>query len=187
MRDCEVKMMNRFVNSFFMVWLFGFATTSGAFSGSSFDEVSQPAQRSDMQTVLVAANDPTSAGEATVADAETAGSDSAAKGNTKADGDRVVKSTAVVPEFVKYMFYGFVGGMILNLMPCVLPVIGLKIMSFAAQAGESRSRVILLNVFYVAGIVSVFVALAFLAAFFKLGWGQQFQSAEFGIVVPSPT
>ena len=36
------------------------------------------------------------------------------------------------------------GGLLLNLMPCVLPVIGLKVLSFARQAGESRARVLAL-------------------------------------------
>ena len=89
----------------------------------------------------------------------------------------------ITPELVKFIFYGFAGGMILNLMPCVLPVIGLKVMSFASQAGESRSRVIALNLTYVGGIVVVFIALAALAAFAGWGWGEQFQRPEFGIAL----
>ena len=45
----------------------------------------------------------------------------------------------------------FLGGLILNLMPCVLPVISLKILSFVEQAGESRGRVFALNVWYSLG------------------------------------
>ena len=37
------------------------------------------------------------------------------------------------------LFYGFLGGLILNLMPCVLPVISLKIFGFIKQAGDSRA------------------------------------------------
>ena len=96
-----------------------------------------------------------------------------------------VVTPVVASDLLKYICYGFVGGLLLNLMPCVLPVIGLKIMSFASQAGESRSRVITLNLTYVAGIVSVFVALAALAAFLGWGWGDQFQRPEFGIVLAS--
>src|SRR5690606_23278758 len=58
---------------------------------------------------------------------------------------------------------GLVGGLILNLMPCVLPVVGLKIMSFASQAGNERSKVLALNVAYTLGILIVFWALAALA------------------------
>ena len=66
------------------------------------------------------------------------------------------------------------GGLILNLMPCVLPVIGLKIMSFVQQAGEDRKRIFLLNFAYVAGIMTVFFGLAMLAVVWSFGWGQQF-------------
>lgn len=58
------------------------------------------------------------------------------------------------------LVYALLGGLILNIMPCVLPVIGLKILSFFEQAGQSRSRAFLLNLVYVAGLLSVFLLLA---------------------------
>lgn len=76
-------------------------------------------------------------------------------------------------------------GFILNFMPCVLPVIGLKIVSFVQQAGQKRSQVLLLNLWYSAGILAVFMVLATLAIFAGLGWGQQFQSATFNVVLTS--
>lgn len=76
-----------------------------------------------------------------------------------------------------------VGGLILNLMPCVLPVIGLKVLSFVTQAGESRGRSLALNVVYSAGIISVFMVLAALAAGLGLGWGQLFTYAAFNVVL----
>ena len=54
----------------------------------------------------------------------------------------------------------------------VLPVIGLKVLSFAQQGGESRSRVLALNLSFSIGLLAVFVALASLAAFAQLGWGE---------------
>ncbi|QDU58047.1 protein-disulfide reductase DsbD family protein [Aeoliella mucimassa] len=71
--------------------------------------------------------------------------------------------------FVGMLGLALVGGLILNLMPCVLPVIGLKLMSFAKQGGESRSRVFLLNLAYVAGLLGVFLFLATLASLPQLG------------------
>jgi thiol:disulfide interchange protein len=75
--------------------------------------------------------------------------------------------------------YGILGGLILNLMPCVLPVIGLKILSFAKQGGESRRHILGLNLAYVAGVLAVFMVLATLAALVELGlssesynWGE---------------
>ena len=79
----------------------------------------------------------------------------------------------------------FVGGIILNLMPCVLPVIGLKVLSFVTQAGESRSRAFMLNVVYSAGIIAVFLILAGLAVGLGLGWGQLFTYGAFNVVMAS--
>ncbi|MEM9659055.1 MAG: cytochrome c biogenesis protein CcdA, partial [Planctomycetota bacterium] len=82
-----------------------------------------------------------------------------------------------------YLTLAFFGGLLLNVMPCVLPVIGLKVMSFVQQAGESRARAWSLNMWYAIGIVSVFLVLAALAVTLSLGWGDQFGSAAFNIVI----
>ena len=81
--------------------------------------------------------------------------------------------------------FAFLAGLILNVMPCVLPVIGLKIMSFVQQAGESRVRVFSLNLAYSLGLLVVFWALATAAFFLQLGWGDQFSNAGFNIVLAS--
>ncbi|HEY3393596.1 MAG TPA: cytochrome c biogenesis protein CcdA, partial [Lacipirellulaceae bacterium] len=82
-----------------------------------------------------------------------------------------------------YIAMAFVGGLILNLMPCVLPVIGLKVMSFVEQAGHSRSRALVLNIWYAAGIIAVFLLLAALAATINFAWGGQFGSVWFNAAV----
>jgi suppressor for copper-sensitivity B len=74
------------------------------------------------------------------------------------------------------LVYAFLGGLILNVMPCVLPVIGLKVMAFVQQAGESRAKVLALNIWYSLGLMSVFLLLATLATVWNVGWGQQFSS-----------
>ncbi|MCO6458055.1 MAG: thioredoxin family protein [Pirellulaceae bacterium] len=79
------------------------------------------------------------------------------------------------------ILFALLGGFILNFMPCVLPVIGLKIMSFVQQAGESRARVFSLNLWYTAGLVSVFMVLATLAVVWNLSWGDQNTFDEFNI------
>ena len=84
-------------------------------------------------------------------------------------------------------------GLLLNVMPCVLPVIGLKVMSFVQQAGESRKRIFSLNAWFSLGLMSVFWALATLAVGVRLatqgdmefGWGEQFQFSAFNIVLTS--
>lgn len=77
----------------------------------------------------------------------------------------------------------FLAGLILNVMPCVLPVIGLKIMSFVDQAGARRWEVIKLNLWFSAGLIFVFLVLATMAAVFGLGWGQHFQSVTFTVAL----
>lgn len=93
--------------------------------------------------------------------------------------DAELKQTSLVVA----MILGFFGGLILNLMPCVLPVIGLKVLSFLEQAGHSRRQALMLNLWYSLGLVSVFLILASLAAFVGLGWGQLFSFAGFNITL----
>lgn len=82
-----------------------------------------------------------------------------------------------------YVGLAFLGGLILNLMPCVLPVIGLKVMSFVEQAGRSRTHALALNLWYSAGIVAVFLLLGVLAASVNLSWGGQFGSTPFNVSI----
>jgi len=78
---------------------------------------------------------------------------------------------------------GFLGGLLLNLMPCVLPVIGLKLLSFLEQAGHERGRALALNVWYSLGLLSVFMVLATLAVTLGMGWGQLFSFNGFNIAL----
>jgi thiol:disulfide interchange protein len=73
------------------------------------------------------------------------------------------------------ILFGFIAGIILNAMPCVLPVLGVKILSFAEGAEMDRKKAILHSLVFSAGIISVFLLLAGLASFANLSWGQQFQ------------
>ncbi|MFK7819250.1 MAG: protein-disulfide reductase DsbD family protein, partial [Planctomycetaceae bacterium] len=88
----------------------------------------------------------------------------------------------------QFLLFAFLGGLILNVMPCVLPVLAIKVLSFAKQAGESRARVVVLNFAYSAGVILVFLILAALAVGIsvggdKLGWGQLFQKSEFNLIM----
>lgn len=84
---------------------------------------------------------------------------------------------------VLWLVFAFIAGAVLNVMPCVLPVVSIKILSFVQQAGESKSRVFHLGLAFAAGILAVFAVLALLAAFAGLSWGEQFQSEPFKIVM----
>ncbi|HUY90747.1 MAG TPA: protein-disulfide reductase DsbD domain-containing protein [Pirellulales bacterium] len=91
----------------------------------------------------------------------------------------------------RMMLFGLLGGLILNVMPCVLPVIGLKVLSFIEQGGQSRSRVLMLNIWYSLGLLSVFMVLATLPVAARLlfgqqfSWGQQFAYDGFNITLTS--
>ncbi len=78
----------------------------------------------------------------------------------------------------------FLGGLILNLMPCVLPALSLKILAFVRHAGESRSRLLLQAAAFSAGVLLSFWILAGALLLARslgeaAGWGYQMQSPFF--------
>lgn len=78
----------------------------------------------------------------------------------------------------------FVGGLILNLMPCVFPVLGLKVMGFVQQAGSDRKKITAHGLVFTLGVLLSFWALAGVLALLRaggeqLGWGFQLQSPAF--------
>lgn len=95
----------------------------------------------------------------------------------------VGSTAAPLSELWLYLLFAFTAGLILNAMPCVLPVIGLKVMSFIQQAGEDRSRIFLLNLVFSLGLLSVFLVLATLSTFFRFGWGDWLTKSMTGSIV----
>lgn len=86
------------------------------------------------------------------------------------------------------LLYGFLGGLILNLMPCVLPVISLKIFGFIKQAGESKSRIFAHGLAFVAGIFVWFLGLGVMVIALKstgteVTWAFQFQNPWFNVAI----
>ncbi len=82
------------------------------------------------------------------------------------------------------LVFGFIGGMLLNLMPCVLPIIGIKVMGFVGHSGEDLRDARRNALAFSSGIIATFLVLALcvvtLRSFgFQLGWGFQFQHPEF--------
>jgi suppressor for copper-sensitivity B len=85
-----------------------------------------------------------------------------------------------------WMIFGlaWLGGLILNLMPCVLPVLAIKLGSVIESAGQQKSLVRIRFLAAAAGIVTSFILLAAALAAMRLagaqiGWGIQFQSPLF--------
>lgn len=81
--------------------------------------------------------------------------------------------------------FAFLGGALLNIMPCVLPVVSLKIFSFVSQAHESRGRILALGLTYAAGLLCSFLPLAILIAWGGASWGSLLQSPVFVIAMIS--
>jgi len=86
--------------------------------------------------------------------------------------------------FLGTLVLAFVGGLILNLMPCVFPVLGIKILGFVNQAGADRRKVTLHGLVFVLGLLLSFWVLAgallvLRAGGGELGWGFQLQEPGF--------
>ncbi len=105
-----------------------------------------------------------------------------------------VASPAVAPAasvgFWTALIYGFIGGLILNLMPCVLPVISLKVFGFIRQAGEDPRKILAHGFAFMGGIFAWFLGLGLLVVALKAGgtevtWAFQFQNPWFNIALGS--
>jgi suppressor for copper-sensitivity B len=82
------------------------------------------------------------------------------------------------------LLFALIGGFILNLMPCVLPVLSLKILSVVSHGGGDSKRVRHSFLFTATGIIFSFLVMAFVTIILKqfglaLGWGVQFQQPVF--------
>lgn len=89
---------------------------------------------------------------------------------------------------ITMLFFAFLGGLILNIMPCVLPVIALKVLGFVNQAKETPQRVRKLGFIYGLGVLVSFLVLALLAiSIQKAGgvadWGTAFRNPIFRVVI----
>lgn len=88
----------------------------------------------------------------------------------------------------EFFFFAFLGGLILNLMPCVLPVISLKLFGLIKHKNLPRKQIFAHNLSYTAGVLSTFMVLAGVVAALKatgekIGWGFQLQSPGFILVM----
>lgn len=83
-----------------------------------------------------------------------------------------------------FLLFALLGGIILNVMPCVLPVVSIKLMQFVKESGEDRSKLFILTCAYAAGTITtcVILGLAVVIAQYagaSVGWGFQFQQPWF--------
>ena len=90
--------------------------------------------------------------------------------------------------YFQYLLLAFLGGLILNLMPCVLPVISLKLFGLIRHQNYSQKQLLRHNLSYTAGVLATFMALAAVIVAIKatgeeIGWGFQLQSPSFVLIM----
>lgn len=86
--------------------------------------------------------------------------------------------------FFTAVLLALIGGVILNLMPCVFPVLSIKALSLVSHANQSATEIRLQGFVYTLGVLASFAVLALLLILLKaggsqIGWGFQFQSPLF--------
>jgi thiol:disulfide interchange protein len=82
------------------------------------------------------------------------------------------------------LLFAFLGGLILNIMPCVLPVLSIKVLGLVQQADSSRREILNHGIAYTVGVLASFAVLAGLVITLQasgklVGWGFQLQSPLF--------
>lgn len=103
--------------------------------------------------------------------------------DTSATPQTIVAATST-NSIIYYLALAFIGGLILNVMPCVLPVISIKLFGLVKYKNESHKTIIRHNFFYTLGILFTFLVLATVVLSLKsigsqVGWGFQLQSPNF--------
>lgn len=100
----------------------------------------------------------------------------------------IAGTTASKGNIFEYFLFAFLGGLILNLMPCVLPVISLKLFGLIRHKNLPKKKILAHNLSYTAGVISTFMALGVVIAGLKatgeeIGWGFQLQSPAFILIM----
>ena len=98
--------------------------------------------------------------------------------------DTAMEAPTVPQGLISFLLFAFIGGLILNLMPCVLPVISLKLFSLIKHGHEGQTRVLKHNLSYTFGVLVTFWVLTAVVILLKsagevVGWGFQLQSPIF--------
>ncbi len=115
------------------------------------------------------------------------------KENQKEPDKTPVKKQAVknsLGNVLKFILMAFLGGLILNVMPCVLPVLSIKAMSLVKQSQYDKRKILLSSIAYTGGILVSFLVLAIVVIIIKIsgemvGWGFQFQNPTFVMILLS--
>lgn len=95
-----------------------------------------------------------------------------------------------IASLLRYLLFAFIGGVLLNIMPCVLPLLSVRALTLVNQSQHDRRKIFLNSISYAGGIVISFIMLAGIVSLLKIsgelvGWGFQFQNPGFVIVLIS--
>lgn len=139
----------------------------------------QPVTNEATSDSLVAAEDSVS-----VAPVEPEGGSGTGAGTAEKDGGTTASN------ILKYMLFALLGGLILNITPCVLPILPIRVMAIVNQAHQDRAKVLLHTLIYTLGVLISFgvlagVFIALRSAGEQQGWGFQNQNPMFTVVLMS--
>jgi thiol:disulfide interchange protein len=118
--------------------------------------------------------------------------DNTTSSDTATTGDEQIDTYTFFPQYIsetkisgilQAILFSLLAGILLNVMPCVLPVISLKIMSFMQHAHQDRKKLMLIGFTYTGGVLLSFLLLASLVAFAGHSWGSLFQTEIFLILM----
>ena len=87
-------------------------------------------------------------------------------------------------DIIKYLLLAFTGGLLLNIMPCVFPLLSIKALSLVQQSRNNKKEILISSLFYSAGIIISLTVLAVFLIIIKqagqfAGWGFQMQNKWF--------
>lgn len=91
---------------------------------------------------------------------------------------------------LQFILFAFIGGIMLNIMPCVLPLLSVRALSLVNQSQQDKKKIFAGSMAYAGGIIVSFLVLATIVTVLKVsgelvGWGFQFQNVGFVIVLIS--
>lgn len=167
-------------------------TLHAEYQGCQDDGICYPVMQKDVAIDLPAASDAElAAAKASFVPAPAvSASETGAAANADASADNALRTAAPAtktPNLLVVLLFALLGGVILNLMPCVLPVLSLKALGLA-QSGESTHAARRHALVYTAGVLVAFAAVGLAviglrAAGHALGWGFQLQQPLFVAVL----
>ncbi|MCK5200705.1 MAG: thioredoxin family protein [Spirochaetales bacterium] len=99
------------------------------------------------------------------------------------DGSKINQSIVTL---LKFLFFAFLGGLLLNVMPCVLPILSMRALNLVRQSQNDRKSIFIGSLLYGAGVLASLLILAVIVIVLKAtgqlaGWGFQFQNPLFVI------